>query len=150
MINLQIDHPLPDSNDKDNLIRAAEESIKIVTGSTNKDLSLILTDDTQLHELNRQFRGIDTSTDVLSFSDGEVDPDSRRPYLGDVLISIPRAEAQAITAGHSLRDELQLLIVHGVLHLLGYDHNTEGEKKRMWEYQSEILNALGCAARSIE
>jgi probable rRNA maturation factor len=64
-------------------------------------------------------------------------------YLGDIVISLPRARHQASAAGHSLNDELQLLVVHGVLHLLGHDHDTPNRKKKMWAVQDEILRNLG-------
>lgn len=146
MIHLQIDDPFS-SLPGETLVAAAETALQHITGATDGDLSLVLTDDTQLHELNLQFRQIDAPTDVLSFPDGDVDPDTGQPYLGDVIISVPRAEAQATAAGHALVDELQLLTVHGVLHLLDYDHIEEDEKAEMWAVQAQILAALGCKAR---
>lgn len=107
------------------------------------ELTVVLTDDAQLQELNRDFLGIDAPTDVLSFPASETDPDSGAAYLGDVLISVPRAEAQARQAGHPLEAEIQLLVVHGVLHLLGHDHAETGERARMWAAQAEILQRLG-------
>lgn len=111
--------------------------------SATGDLTLVLTDDEQLHRLNRDFLGIDTPTDVLSFPASESDPETGAHYLGDILLSIPRAEAQARSAGHSLADEARLLVVHGVLHLLGHDHAEPDEKARMWQAQGEILEGLG-------
>jgi probable rRNA maturation factor len=70
-------------------------------------------------------------------------PETGRYYLGDVIISYPRALEQSAAAGHTVQDELQLLVVHGVLHLLGHDHATEEEKARMWADQQEILAGLG-------
>jgi probable rRNA maturation factor len=64
-------------------------------------------------------------------------------YLGDVVISYPRAKEQAVSAGHLVADELLLLVVHGVLHLLGYDHAAPGEKRKMWAAQTDILRQLG-------
>ena len=64
-------------------------------------------------------------------------------YLGDIIISVPTATRQAQKGGHSLEAELQLLMIHGVLHLLGYDHDTLEGKKRMWSKQKEILGNLG-------
>jgi probable rRNA maturation factor len=107
------------------------------------DLTVVLTDDAQLHELNRDYLGIDAPTDVLSFPASETDPETARRYLGDILISLPRAEEQARTAGHTLEAEVQLLVVHGTLHLLGYDHAEMEEKTRMWKAQAEILERLG-------
>jgi probable rRNA maturation factor len=107
------------------------------------DLTIVLGDDAQLRELNREYLGIDASTDVLSFPADEMDPDTGAAYLGDVLISIPLALAQARAAGHSLESELQLLVVHGVLHLLGHDHVETAGKARMWTAQTEVLRRLG-------
>jgi probable rRNA maturation factor len=81
-------------------------------------------------------------TDVLSFPAGDIDPDTGEPYLGDVLISFPRAEAQVKSAGHPVEEEIQLLVTHGILHLLGYDHAEPEAKERMWCAQEEILEAL--------
>ncbi len=107
------------------------------------DLSLVLTDDAQLHQLNRDYLRADAPTDVLSFPASETDPETGARYLGDILISIPRAQAQARSAKHPLESEVQLLVVHGVLHLLGHDHADEEDKARMWKAQSEILESIG-------
>lgn len=107
------------------------------------DLTLVLTGDEQVQALNREFLGIDHPTDVLSFSAGETDPETGRTYLGDVVISIPQAAEQAGARGHAVEAEVQLLVVHGVLHLLGHDHAEEAEKKRMWALQAKALATLG-------
>jgi probable rRNA maturation factor len=111
--------------------------------STNADLTIVLTDDAQLHELNRDYLGVDAPTDVLSFPADEEDPESGVHYLGDILISIPRAKKQAKAAGHPLEAEVQLLVVHGALHLLGHDHAKAREKARMWKAQAEVMSKLG-------
>lgn len=103
-------------------------------------LTIRITGNALLRKLNREFMGKDYATDVLSFPAGEAE--ATRLYLGDVVISIPRARAQAQAGGHPLTAELQLLIVHGVLHLLGHDHATRTEKARMWKAQAEILTQL--------
>jgi len=82
---------------------------------------------------------------VLSFPAGDLDPDSEELYLGDVVISVPRALAQASAAGHPYLEEMQLLVVHGVLHLLGHDHGEPDEKQRMWDLQRKVLSHLGCS-----
>ena len=107
------------------------------------DLSVVMGDDEKLQQLNRDYLGIDAATDVLSFPASETDPESGERYLGDILISAPRAAQQAEAAGHPLEAEVQLLVVHGVLHLLGHDHAGAAEKARMWAAQSEILRSLG-------
>ena len=105
-------------------------------------LTIVVTGDAALRRLNRDFAGVDAPTDVLSFEYG--DPGE---YLGDVIISAPRARAQAKRGGHPFIDEMRLLAIHGVLHLLGYDHDTPGRKKRMWAVQAK---ALRTAQASIE
>ena len=111
--------------------------------SANGDLTIVLTDDEQLHRLNRDFLGIDAPTDVLSFPASETDPETGRRYLGDIILSMSRAETQAAAAGHPLEDEARLLVIHGVLHLLDHDHAQTEEKARMWKAQTEILEGLG-------
>lgn len=110
-------------------------------------LTLLLTDDAAIQQLNWRFRDEDKPTDVLSFPAGEPLPgetsDGGAPYLGDIAISVPYAARQAATADHSLSAELQLLAVHGVLHLLGYDHLEPDEKQQMWSVQTAVLAALG-------
>jgi probable rRNA maturation factor len=117
--------------------------------SKGGDLSIVLTDDARLQQLNRDYLGLDAPTDVLSFPASETDPETGIPYLGDILVSVPRAEAQAQTAGHPLEAEVQLLVVHGVLHLLGYDHVKPREKADMWAVQAEVLDELGLAGIEI-
>lgn len=114
------------------------------------ELTVVLTGDARLRALNRQYRGIDKPTDVLSFGDVEQMGESGNLYLGDVVISVPRARAQAKAAGHSLSAELQLLAVHGALHLLGHDHATPAQRRKMWAAQDAILQQLGLAIVSAE
>jgi len=105
-------------------------------------MSVLLGDDALLERLNRQHLEEDHPTDVLSFPGHSVNPETGKIYIGDVAISLERAELQANNAEHSLDDELQLLVVHGVLHLLGHDHAEPEEKERMWAIQDEILLRL--------
>jgi probable rRNA maturation factor len=109
------------------------------------DLTVGLCDDAQLQQLNLQYLGVDSPTDVLAFASSDKDPDSGRLYLGDVIISIPQAQTHAQAAGHPLASEVQLLVVHGVLHLLGYDHAQAATKSRMWAVQAEVLQEIGLA-----
>jgi probable rRNA maturation factor len=106
-------------------------------------LTIVLSDDQQLRALNNEYLGIDAPTDVLAFPADQIDPDTGERYLGDILISLERARLQAEAGGHALADELQLLVVHGMLHLLGYDHGDPDEKERMWSAQADLLHALG-------
>jgi probable rRNA maturation factor len=111
--------------------------------SMNTDLSVVVVDDARLQQLNRDFLGINSTTDVLAFPAGHTDPDTNRIYLGDVIISYQTASRQADQAGHSISNEIILLVVHGVLHLLGHDHLQPEEKSEMWSAKNEILGSLG-------
>jgi probable rRNA maturation factor len=111
------------------------------------EVTLVLTDDEGIQALNRDFLGLDAPTDVLSFSAQEdggpfVAAPEMGGYLGDVIVSYPRAVAQAEERGHPIQQELNLLVVHGILHLLGYDHAGEEEKAVMWARQEAILRGL--------
>lgn len=145
MINLLISDPYLELVDSDKLEHAALATLQQQGETDEMDLSLVIEDDARLHQLNNEFLGIDAPTDVLSFPSGEeeVDPETERFYLGDVIISYPRALEQSTAAGHAVMDELRLLVVHGVLHLLGHDHAEPEEKARMWSAQNEILRGLG-------
>jgi len=139
MIHIESEIPFPE----DLLERAAEAALAHASQSLESELSIILTNDARLQELNLNYLGIDAPTDVLSFPASETDPETGARYIGDILISVPRAQAQANAAGHPLEAEVQLLVVHGVLHLLGHDHAQAEEKARMWQAQAEVLERLG-------
>lgn len=146
MITIQCSNSLPASSRSSSrramLKTAALHTLASAYSGSPADVTIVLTDDDQVRALNRQFLGIDDTTDVLSFPAGETDADSGNLYLGDVIISLPRAVFQAEAAGHPVEAELQLLVVHGVLHLLGYDHAEETEQAAMWAIQGEILASL--------
>ena len=112
----------------------------------NTAVTLVVVDDQRIRQLNRAFRGVDRATDVLAFGIGDdsrfVTPEELPPHLGDIVVSYPTAIAQSAEMGHSLEAELALLVVHGCLHLLGYDDSTEEERRRMWARQEELLQIL--------
>ncbi len=139
MIHIESEFSVP----RDLLERATRAALEHQAESPDSELTIVLTDDARLKELNRDYLGIDAPTDVLSFPASETDPETGARYIGDILISIPRAKSQATAAGHPLESEVQLLVVHGVLHLLGHDHADAKEKSRMWKAQHEILTQLG-------
>lgn len=130
------------------LLGAAHRTLEITRSPADTDVGIVVGNDALLHQLNAKYRQVDAPTDVLSFPAGEVDPDTRDIYLGDVVISLPRAEDQASAGGHSVIDELQLLVVHGILHLLGYDHEGFNDKQRMQDIQDRILDQLGLHVNS--
>jgi len=125
------------------LLERAARAVLDLSGVPDADLSIVLVDDARIQALNRDFLAHDAPTDVLSFPADEPDPETGRRYLGDVVISLVRAEEQAREYGHDAEAEMQLLVVHGVLHLLGHDHSEEGEKERMWAAQAGVLERLG-------
>lgn len=124
------------------VLGAAEQTLIHEEAETLGGMTVLLTTDEKIRILNRDFMDVDEPTDVLSFPFGETLPGSE-PYLGDVAISLPAAKRQANAAGHSLAEEIQLLVVHAVLHLLGYDHGDPNEKERMWLVQWAVLEELG-------
>ena len=128
------------------IIRAAELVGKLY-GAENAEVSITLTNDEHIHELNKNFRGVDRPTDVLSFAFRESDEpeilDSEVELLGDIIISLERAEIQAENFGHSYLREVIFLTVHGLLHLLGYDHIEEADRIEMEREQDFIMSKLG-------
>ena len=115
------------------------------------EVNILLTDDEGIHEINLAMRGVDRPTDVLSFpmfdlAEGEhpdeCDPETGRVPLGDMCISVERARAQAREYGHSFEREICYLAVHSTLHLLGYDHMDEGERKRRMRGREEAIMSI--------
>jgi probable rRNA maturation factor len=129
-------------------VRAAAEMVGQLYGVENGEVSVTLTNNAYIHTLNKEYRGIDRPTDVLSFALNE----SEEPemvdgpevnVLGDLIISVERAEEQAADYGHSLRREVAFLTVHGMLHLLGYDHMEDEEREEMEAEQRYVMEKLG-------
>lgn len=149
MITLEIKEDYQSEVDAALLERAAQAVLDQQLAAPESGLTVVVGDDVQLQQLNQQFLGVDAPTDVLSFPAGYTDPETGLPYLGDVLISYPRAKEQAAAAGHPIENELQLLVVHGVLHLLGHDHLEEDDKTRMWAAQADVLERLGVSSNSL-
>lgn len=107
--------------------------------------NVIIINNEEIHRMNKEYRGVDRPTDVISFAleddDTFISTDVR--VLGDIYISIDKAKEQAESYGHSLKRELSFLTIHGILHLLGYDHMTNEEEKEMFSLQEMILNEYG-------
>ncbi|MCL7453871.1 MAG: rRNA maturation RNase YbeY [Anaerolineae bacterium] len=144
-VEIQVAPAFIDLVSEDRLRRVAETVLRYE--EEPGDVTVVITDDEGIQELNRDFLGIDEPTDVLSFgTEKESGPFVASPetikYLGDVIVSYPRAEEQAGEQDYPVQRELDLLVVHGVLHLLGYDHAEEEEKVHMWTRQDDILTKL--------
>ncbi len=123
--------------------RAVSETL-IAHNLEDSEVSILLTDDPHMTQLNREYREIDAPTDVLAFAmqEGEDNNLKNTHILGDVVISMETAERQAKEETHSLEEEVAFLTVHGVLHLLGYDHQSYNEACVMFEKQEIILQRL--------
>jgi probable rRNA maturation factor len=141
MINIDTQLELP--VDPALLEKAAAHTLSYTRAGIDLELTLVIGDDALLQQYNRQYLGIDAPTDVLAFPAEYTDPDTQARYLGDILISLPRAQQQSAAGGQPLADELQLLVVHGVLHLLGHDHTSSAEAGRMQSAQDAIMALLG-------
>jgi probable rRNA maturation factor len=145
-INVQTAPRFAGEVDEELLRRVAAETLLCEGVGGEVSLSVVITDDGVVRELNQQFRDVDAPTDVLAFGSSEegdfVTPPGKSAYLGDVVISYPRAVAQAEEYGQSINRELALLAVHGVLHLLGYDHVDEAGRTEMWARQNKVLESL--------
>ena len=127
-----------------------KESLRYEEFDPECEVSLSIVSNDEIQEINKQFREIDAPTDVLSFplltfEDGEQADvnENNEIMLGDIIISIDKAKAQAEEYGHGLRRELAFLTAHSMLHLMGYDHMEEEEQKEMFKKQDDILNNLG-------
>jgi probable rRNA maturation factor len=127
----------------------ADEAAQRLGISSSSELSLLLVDNEYIKELNFMYRGKDEATDVLSFAMnelGEEEPELEElddiNMLGDIVISVEQAWHQSQEYGHSLERELGYLLVHGLLHLLGYDHESEREQKLMREWEEKIMSAV--------
>ncbi len=130
------------------IIKAANTVLSMEKVSDNVEVSIALVDDIYIQKLNHQYRNINAPTDVLSFAMRETveGENSLNVYeeelLGDVVISLERAKSQALEYGHSFQREVGFLVVHGILHLLGYDHESEEEKVVMRQKEEEILKTI--------
>lgn len=118
--------------------------------SGDVEVSIVLVDDEYIQNLNKNYRSIDAPTDVLSFAMRESVDESdiifecdEEELLGDVVISLERARSQAEEYGHSIEREVGFLVTHGILHLLGYDHETESERAVMRNKEEKILESIG-------
>ncbi|MDF1520226.1 MAG: rRNA maturation RNase YbeY [Brevefilum sp.] len=121
------------------LIKAAVKNTLAYLDQLEVDITIQLTDDREIAEINQSYRGEAKATDVLSFNQDFTDPDTGHLYLGDILISIETAAEQAPDYDLSLDEEIAFLAIHGTLHLSGFDHYEPDEKEEMWKIQDKIF-----------
>lgn len=136
------------NNYEEKYVFLLNKTLKHLSLSFEPYISVTLVDNDYIHEINRQYRHIDRPTDVISFAFLDDNPErdtlfhsKQMVVLGEIYISIDKAKEQAQAYGHSLERELSFLFVHGLLHLLGYDHMNEDDEKKMFALQEEILKA---------
>ena len=147
--NLEVDEKLSDT------VKEAVEKVGQLYALDNAEVSITFTDNEHIHEINKKYRGVDKPTDVISFAIEEDDPDEVPIILpedeefdipkniGDIMVSMDKVKEQAEYLGHSEDRELGFLVVHGFLHLNGYDHMKEEDEKEMFGLQREILDSYG-------
>lgn len=135
------------TNEKVNLLLLDKVVCKVseLLNVNNSFVSVVLTDNKHIHEINKTYRNIDRETDVISFAfmDNDENIKSDITDLGEIYISLEKAHSQAEDYNHSFEREICFLLVHGLLHLLGYDHMNEKDEKEMFGLQDEILSSLG-------
>ena len=146
--DLQLPEAMGSLEEMENIVRRAVEITGPLYDVENSEVSVTLTCDEYIHKLNLEYRGLDRPTDVLSFAfvdseEPEIEAGPETEVLGDIIISLERAWVQAQEYGHSMERELSFLTVHGMLHLLGYDHMEEEERMEMEEEQRYIMGKLG-------
>ena len=145
-IQVQVDEPFENEIDAFDLVQAIRAALEAEERAA-AEVTLVVTDDDAVAALNQRYRDIEGPTDVLSFgaqepTEGFVAAPGADQYLGDIIIALPFTRCQASNLGHALESELRLLAVHGVLHLLGYDHAAPAQEKAMWARQEAILASL--------
>lgn len=142
-VEVQVDEPFVDAVDATAIERQVARTLATVAPHQPAALTVVITDDTTIQNLNREYLSIDAPTDVLAFSQtagAAMPPSGAGPrYLGDVIVSYERAVAQSEEYDQPIERELGRLVIHGTLHLLGYNDQTEADRERMWDIQERIL-----------
>ncbi len=129
--------------DNPEIERTAQIAAQSMIDQDKEELSIVFCNDEYIQQINMEYRQIDRPTDVLSFASDEIDPESGCRYLGDIIISYPRALEQSSAAKNPVTSEIAMLVVHGILHLRGFDHANESDKEQMWSEQIKHLHSLG-------
>lgn len=137
----KVDENIEEVNELNGLLNYGLKYLKL----NNVVFNIIIVDNETIHSINKEYRGVDRPTDVISFAleDDKSFVQTELRILGDIYISIDKAREQAENYGHSLKRELSFLTIHGLLHLLGYDHMEEKDEKEMFELQELILDGYG-------
>ncbi len=148
MIEIHVRKPFIKFISKKDLVSSLSLVASNLVPNEKIGIGILICSDREIQGLNLKFREIDLPTDVLSFGLEEINPESHEHYLGDIIISYETANKQSHLMAHSVMTEITILIIHGFLHLLGYDHNTESKKREMWQKQFQAINLLGIKSTS--
>lgn len=143
MVNLILPNSYAKEIDQSRLATAFLEGIKVLKLAKNTSLTVRVTNNRLIRQFNLAWRGENSPTDVLSFENAYTDPETGEKYLGDIVISFEKARQQALVGGHSIQSEIELLFVHGLLHLAGFDHDQKEEWAEMTKTQDQILKNIG-------
>lgn len=141
MITIIQNVTFPNEINIERLSEKLQEALKQLKVS-DSEVTIVLDSNKKLRELKKSFLGIDEIPDVLSFSSGEINPETGNIYLGDIVISLEKANKQAEVNNHPIELEIHMLVVHGLLHLLKYDHSIESNAKTMFDKQNRILEVI--------
>ena len=144
--------------DRKYLDKVAERTLRVIEIKKSVEISLVIAGEKRIRLLNKKFRGINKTTDVLSFGNEEaenkkaenrfgksakfINPPGDVLYLGEIFICYPQAEKQAKQKNHSIKQEMAILLIHGILHLAGFDHKEEYEKSEMKIIETKVLKSL--------
>lgn len=142
MLNLIVPSSYAKEIDQSRLGLAYLESLKALKMDHDASITLRVTNNRLIRQFNREWLGVDAPTDVLSFENAYTDPETGEQYLGDILISFEKARQQAKQSGHAVQDEIEMLLVHGLLHLAGHDHDNRSNWEQMSTLQDEILKKI--------
>jgi probable rRNA maturation factor len=146
-LSVHVDPQFAAKVNDEHLGEVAERVLRAEDVDRAATVGLLVTDDETISRLNLQYRGEDRETDVLAFAmdddlDGFVTPPSLPAHLGEIVVSYPRARAQAMEYGHGVEEELDRLLIHGLLHLLGYDDSNDEQREKMWARQESLLRSV--------
>ncbi len=126
----------------DEIENIIDATLSILKQDNKISINISFVDEQEITRLNKQFRNYSEPTDVLSFEAGVIDPETGKKILGDIVICVPFVVNQSTFFKNNLNDEIKLMIIHGMLHLFGFDHENEQSKAEMWDYQNKILKRL--------
>jgi len=142
MLTLIVPNSYAKQLDQKRLALVWEESLKLLKLPTKTSATLRITNNALIRQFNLSWRNEFSVTDVLSFENAYTDPETGEEYLGDIMISFQKAKQQAQAGGHPVQTEIEMLFVHGILHLVGYDHGDKEEWQAMTEMQNTILKKI--------